>query len=90
MHPSSRRFVVVARPRILVETLLQRYGLRRVSTASVGELAAGGEMSQLNLVQDFRGRGQEGFPCLSRFIIHTIATVISSDVDTFHFPVQNV
>lgn len=73
---SPRRFVVVARPRLLIETLVRRLGSRYYaapaadSQASVKGAIFDGESAQL---KKFKGREQDDFPCLSKYtLIYTV------------------
>jgi homoserine O-acetyltransferase len=66
-----RRFVEVVRPRLLCVALARRFGSRYYaapadSQSAVAVNGGGAEVSQLNLVKDFKGRERDSFPCLSR------------------------
>ena len=67
-----RRFVEVVRPRLLCVALARRFGSRYYaapadSQSAVAVNGGGEEVSQLNLVKDFKGRERDSFPCLSRY-----------------------
>lgn len=71
MRCSSRQFVAVARWR---QPFLQRFGSRYYSasednrTSTLGSECRG-EIPHLNLVEEFKGREQDDFPCVSRSVI---------------------
>lgn len=70
-----RRFVTVARPRLLLETLSRSFGLRYYSASTNGQTSFATANSErraiphLNIVEEFKGREQDDFPCVSRSVI---------------------
>ena len=75
MQHASRKFVAVARPRLLFETLARRFGPRYYAASAHGQPSAKavrGAEAELevvphpDLVKEFKGRAQNSLPCLAK------------------------